>query len=508
MQIFNKKNLGVLTVGIVVGVVICAGLDINRKANSADVQTNTLTNALASPAVDFSQAIEHVASKMGPTVVSIRTEKTEKPRLSRRSPMPGSPFEGDDLFNHFFEDFFGEIPEKEYHRSGLGSGVIIDAKGHILTNEHVIGDVDSITVTLPDGREFKGTLKGTDPRSDLAVVKINAPNLPVAPLGNSDDVKIGQWVVAIGNPFGNLLHNAEPTVTAGVISALHRTLPQTSRRDSDYTDLIQTDAAINPGNSGGPLVNLSGEVIGINVAIFSTSGGYQGIAFAIPINGARRIVDSLIQGKEISYGWIGVSVQNLDENLTKYFGLLSTDGVLVSKVLDEGPAKDAGMKDGDVILSVDGKSIKNVNALLKVIGNTDVGKSVPIQVWRDKKPVNLMAKTAKRPNFDETGAITENKDSDEAIQESNKWRGMTVENIPPMLAQRMGVADKSGVVISQVDDNSPAQEAGLHESDVITAINKKPVANVQDFKDAVKQAKGDSLLRTARGYIVLKEKSE
>ena len=213
------------------------------------------------------------------------------------------------------------MPDRDYKQVGLGSGVIIDSSGYILTNQHVIDQADKIKVTLSDGREFKGEIKGQDARSDLAVIKIVAKDLPAVELGNSEKLRIGEWVVAIGNPFGFALEGAEPTVTVGVISALHRSLGKILSRNRDYTDLLQTDAAINPGNSGGPLVNLKGEVVGINVAIFSTSGGYQGIGFAIPINAAKRIISQLIAGKEVLYGWLGITIQDLTEDMAKYFGL-------------------------------------------------------------------------------------------------------------------------------------------------------------------------------------------
>ena len=232
-------------------------------------------------------AIINVANTTGKAVVSISTEHTAKIGGGKRYyfsyPFGSSPGE-DESFRRFFDDFFGEMPEREYKQIGLGSGVIIDQEGYILTNEHVINDADKIKVTLSDGRDFKGEVKGRDARADLAIIKINASNLPVASLGDSDNLKIGQWMAAIGNPFAFAMQNPEPTVTVGVISALHRSLGRLSSRDSDYNDLIQTDAAINPGNSGGPLVSLKGEVVGINVAIFSTTGGYEGVGFAIPIN--------------------------------------------------------------------------------------------------------------------------------------------------------------------------------------------------------------------------------
>jgi len=293
-------------------------------------------------------AIINVANIAGKAVVSISTEHTQKLRGGGRrffrTPFRSSPFSEDESFRRFFDDFFGEMPDREYKQMGLGSGVIIDGEGYILTNEHVISDADKITVTLPDGREFKGEVKGKDVRSDLAIIKINAKDLPACALGDSDNLKIGQWVVAVGNPFGFALQNPEPTVTAGVISALHRSIGRIAP-NRDYGDLIQTDAAINPGNSGGPLVNLKGEIVGINVAIFSTSGGYEGVGFAIPINNAKKIISFLKEGKKILYGWLGVTVQDLSEDMAKYFGCPDKNGVLVGKVLENSPAQKAGMKD-------------------------------------------------------------------------------------------------------------------------------------------------------------------
>ena len=452
-------------------------------------------------------AVEDVAGRIGPTVVSIATEKTEHSTMSG-SPFHGGPFQ-DEFFNKFFEDFFGEIPEKELKRSGLGSGVIIDKEGYILTNEHVVGGADKITVTLSDGRQFKGTLKGTDPRSDLAVIKIDAPNLPVAALGDSDTLKIGQWVVAIGNPFGHILSNPEPTVTTGVVSALNRSLPRNSRNDSDYSDLIQTDAAINPGNSGGPLVNLSGDIVGINVAIFSTSGGYQGIGFAIPVNNAKRIIQQLIEGKKVAYGWIGVSIQNIDERLAKYFELPASEGVLVAKVLAQGPAEKAGVKDGDIILEADGKKILNMNALLKHIGSAPAGQPVTLTVLRDNKKLEIPVTVQKRPSFDEEGDIITESEAEAAPEEaksSDEWRGLEIKEITPNLARQLRLPETDGVLITEILPESPAEIGGLRQGDIIIEINKKLVKNADDFYKATKNAKGSCLIRVLRGYFVIEEK--
>lgn len=278
----RKITFGILFV--LIGTLIGIGVSI-KLDNFVPVHSQALKQeAPVSGALNIEDAVIKVAATSGRAVVSISTEHIAKLGGGKSFyfgyPFGSSPFGEDEFFRKFFEDFFGEMPRREYKQMGLGSGVIIDKDGYILTNEHVISEADKITVTLPDGREFKGEVKGKDARSDLAVIKIDAHNLPVASLGDSDSLKIGQWVIAIGNPFGFALQNPEPTVTVGVIGALHRTLGRGLSGERDYNDLIQTDAAINPGNSGGPLVNLKGEIVGINVAIFSTSGGYQ----ALPMN--------------------------------------------------------------------------------------------------------------------------------------------------------------------------------------------------------------------------------
>jgi len=449
-------------------------------------------------------AVINVVKTAGRAAVSISTEHTTKVRGGRNyyfsTPFGDSPFSGEgDPFGRFFDDFFGELPDREFKQKGLGSGVIIDADGYILTNEHVVGDADKIKVTLPDGREFKGELKGRDPRSDLAIIKVNARNLPVATLGESDSLQIGQWVVAIGNPFGFAMQNPEPTVTAGVISALHRTLGKVSSRDRDYNDLIQTDAAINPGNSGGPLVNLKGEVVGINVAIFSTSGGYQGIGFAIPINSAKRIISRLIEGKKILYGWLGVTVQDLTEDLAGYFSLPDKKGVLVAKVLKKSPAEKAGVEESDVIKKVGKKEVKTVRELLSAVSRTEVGQKVKLEVIRDNKKVVLSVVIGERP---------EDLDEFTSSAISGGWRGLEVEGLSINNKRRFRIKEEQGVVVIDVERDSPADEAGIIPGDVILAINKKDVKNMSDYEKIVKGLKGDVLIRTVRGYFLLKENED
>ncbi len=449
------------------------------------------------PAIN-EQALENsfvaVAKKVGPAVISISTERTEKvggPRTYFR-------FFGDDelerYFEDFFRDFFGEIPKREYKQRGLGSGFIIDEEGYILTNQHVVQGADKITVTLPDGRRFEAELKGSDVRSDLAVIKIKAHNLPVLKLGNSDEVKIGQWAIAVGNPYGFAVGSAEPTITAGIVSALNRSLPQTHQR-RNYTDLIQTDAAINPGNSGGPLVNLKAEVIGINVAIFSPSGGNLGIGFAIPINAAKDILDRLIAGKKVLYGWLGISIQDLDEELAGYFAISDQQGALVIKVLKASPAEEAGFKEGDVIRRFAGKAVKDVRGFLREVGKIEVGKVVPVEIIREKKPFTLRVKVAERPeDFEQITRVHE-----------LAWRGMEVSKITSDLARRYRIREREGIMVTHVEPDSPASEAGLMPGDVIISINRRRIKDMKDYESAIKDVQGNVLIRTERGFVVLKE---
>ncbi len=452
---------------------------------------------------ELTTAIEDVAAKVGPAVVSIQSEKIQRQQVL--DPLFGSAYE-DQLIDKFFSDFFGSLPEKELKKAGLGSGVIIDPRGFILTNAHVVEDTDKIKVTLADGREFSGTIQGTDSRSDLAVIKIAAENLPVVALEASDHLKIGQWVVAIGYPFGYLLPNTEPAVTTGVISALHRTLPRAAtEQDTDYSDLIQTDAVINPGNSGGPLVNLKGDIIGINVAIFSTSGGYQGIGFAIPSSSAKRIVDKLIEGKQVDYGWIGVSIQDLNESLAEYFNVTNRRGVVISKVLAGTPAAKAGLKEGDVILKVNDKEMKNSGNLTNLIGNTPIGTETKIKILRDDQEKELTVTVAKRPGLEEDISVpVEEEKEEELTSNAIAWRGLTIQDIPPNQIVRT-LTNLQGVMVTDIDTKSAAFIAGVRKGDIIDSINKLPVTNLKEFNTRIKKATGDCLVRTTRGLFVVPE---
>ncbi len=482
-------------VGVTIGVTLTAKLNLILPVHSQEVAVPSFEG------FRMEDAIINVANATGRAVVSISTEHTEKIKGGRkfyfRSPFGTSPFGEEDPFRKYFEDFFGELPDREYKQRGLGSGVIIDSRGYILTNQHVIDEADKITVTLSDGRDFKGVIKGQDLRSDMAIIQIDARNLPVASLGDSDSIKIGQWVVAIGNPFAFAMQNPEPTVTAGVISALHRSLGRTLGRDRDYNDLVQTDAAINPGNSGGPLVNLRGEVVGINVAIFTTSGGYQGVGFAIPINSAKKIIAKLIEGKKIIYGWFGVTVQDLTDELAKYFGLIDKNGALVVSILENSPAQKAGIKESDIIKQFDNKAINNVRELLNAVGIAEVGRKVKVVVMREKKEITLEVEVGERPeNLEEKVS---------AKEPSIKWRGLQVEELTPDIANRLGIEEKKGVVVVDIEPNSPADASGIIPGDVIIEINKQGVKNIPDYQRLTKGLKGDALIKTARGYFLVKK---
>jgi serine protease Do len=497
------KTLG----GVVLGGAVLAGLvgggielwSSNSKPVPQSGGSLASAQAAASEAEALQAAFIRIAEQVGPAVVSISTEQVERMRQHFRvHPF----FFGDEQFEEFFRQFYGDIPDREFRRFGLGSGVIIDERGLILTNEHVIADVEKITVTLADGRELEGTVKGKDPRSDLAVIKIEGKKLPVAKLGDSSTVKTGQWAVALGNPFGLIgagpsvrAMGAEPTLTVGVISALNRQLPRMSRADRDYAGLIQTDAAINPGNSGGPLLNLQGEVIGVNVAILTSSRGFEGVGFAIPINKAKGILNELIEGKQVVYGWLGIQIQDITDDVAEYYGLADREGVLVYQVLPDSPASRSGMKDGDIVKSLNGEPIHHARELVDRVGGMKAGRKVSLGILRDGKPQTLQVEIGERPlDVDAAGAGT-----------AEAWRGLRVGGLSPEQAEQFGLpAGTTGVVVLDVEPDSPADQAGLREGDVINEINRVRIENLSDYRNAVAQVKGNALVRTSRGYVVIK----
>ena len=438
------------------------------------------------------KAFASVARKVSPAVVYVRVEKT----VTQQGPMLrfNSPF-GDEFFRRFFGEpgpRFPQFPQVQPKRQvqSQGSGFIISPDGYVLTNNHVVGDADRVIVKLQDGREFTAKIVGTDPPTDVAVIKIDAKDLPVLELGDSDKIDVGEWVLALGNPFG-LSH----TLTAGIVSAKGRS----SVGITDYEDYIQTDAAINPGNSGGPLIDLTGRVVGINTAIYSRSGGYMGIGFAIPINMAKNIYTQLIEHGNVTRGYLGIGIQDLTPELAKSFGIKDTRGVLISQVMPDTPAEKAGVKQGDVIVSVGGKSVDNAAALRNEIAMTVPGTTLKVEVIRSGQKRSLNVKVDKIPEDQLTPSRSE----------SVKDLGMSVATLNSELSQKYGIEDdESGVVVTGVEQSSPAARAGIREGMLVKEVNGQPVKNVKEFEAALK-AKADKpilfFLKDSRGphYIAI-----
>ena len=496
-------KFGMVTLGSVALLVLVGGR-VELWSSSAKPWmpgTTNVSSAQAAPgeAETLQNSFSRISQQVGPSVVSISTEQIERVKQYFR----GHPFMGQEPFDDLFRQFYGDMPERELRRFGLGSGVIIDERGFILTNEHVVADAEKITVTLSDGREITGVVKGKDVRSDLAVIKIDAKKLTAAPLGDSSTVKTGQWAIALGNPFGLMgaspsarALGAEPTLTVGVISALNRQLPRMTHDDRDYADLIQTDAAINPGNSGGPLLNLQGEVIGINVAILTSSRGFEGIGFAIPVNKAKNILNALIEGKKIVYGWLGIQIQDITEDVADYYHLTDRQGVLVYQVLPDSPASHAGMKDDDIVKSFNGQPIHHSRELIDRVSNTKAGERVTMELLRDGKSQQLQVQIGERPadvELASTGGVAE------------AWRGLQIGSLSPENLERFNLpSGTTGVLILEVKEGSPAEQAGLRAGDVINEVNRVRIENLNDYRGAISQVKDSALVRTNRGYFVVK----
>jgi len=401
-----------------------------------------------------------------------------------------SPFGPNDPFRDFFDRFFKDQMPRDFKQQSLGTGFVIDKEGYIITNNHVVEKADEIKVKLADEREFSAKIIGRDAKTDLALIKIDPDRALVPlPLGDSDKLEVGEWVVAIGNPFG--LGN---TVTAGIVSAKYRQIGAGS-----YDNFIQTDASINPGNSGGPLLNTSGEVIGINAAIFSQSGGSIGIGFAIPVNMAKDLLPQLKKGKVIR-GWLGVMIQKITPEIKEKLKLKDNKGALVADATASGPAEKAGIKRGDVIVSFNGKEVKETADLPYMVASTPVGKVVTVEVIRKGERKSLQVK------------LGELKEEEEApvVSEAKPRLGMTVEEITPEVAKELGLSETGGIVVAQVEENTPAAEAGLSAGDVILEVDQAPMKNVEEFNQKLETYKaGDTILllvkrRGATIFLTLK----
>jgi serine protease Do len=412
-------------------------------------------------------AIVQAAQQVGPAVVSISVVQV---RVVRQQPF-FSPF-GDQFFDDFWGSFFRprEYKEKVY---GIGSGFIINSEGYILTNAHVVNGADQLKVTLTTGDEYEGKLVGMDEVSDLAVIKIDAKNLPTVVLGNSNDLIIGEWAIAIGNPFGYLLDDPNPSVTVGVISALNRDIKREQGQVQIYRKMIQTDAAINPGNSGGPLVDASGEVIGINTFIFTTSRGSEGIGFAIPINRAKTILSDLIKHGGVIPTWIGLRVQEVNSALALNLDLKKAEGVIISDVEEESPAQKAGLKRKDVIFKVDDQRIKNLSDWEDLSYLARADQSLDIGFFRNGKEMHIELSPQTLPTGTSKG--TQSK------------LGMTVTEITSSVARQLGISDPRGVAITGIEKGNVAYRAGLQVGDVIRQIGDHPIPNVEEFEKLISQ---------------------
>ncbi len=433
-----------------------------------------------------------VVEKTSPAVV--RIEATHKEKVSSRGQFPG----GDDFFRQFQIPMPNQRPQIE---RGMGSGVVVDAGGTILTNFHVVDGADKITVAMSDNKTYEAKIVGTDQPSDLAVIKIEAANLPFLNLGNSDSVRVGDIVLAIGNPLG-----IGQTVTAGIISAKGR---RTGLSDGSYEDFLQTDAPINKGNSGGALVNLNGELIGINSQILSggPSGGNIGIAFSIPSNMAKSVMEQLLKDGKVRRGMLGINIQNLTDDTAKALELKETSGILVSGVKRGSAADEADVKRGDIITAINGEKIEDSNVLRNKVAGTLPGTEIKLTVVRDGKDVELTAKLDEFQNDDVKKADREQGDEDNGAepQDQSGKLGLSLQPVTPQIAKQLGLdSDTEGVVVTGVEPNGPAAEAGIDRNDVILEINRKPVNSIADVKSALAGA-GDKpvlMLISRRGQTI------
>jgi len=434
------------------------------------------------------ESFSDLAEMASPAVVNIRTVKTIKGggRVFRHFK---SPFGDEDPMNDFFKKFFGENHPRNFKQRSLGSGFIIDQDGYIVTNNHVIENADKIEVILKDEKEYEAEIIGRDPNTDLALIKIKSEsNLPTLKFGDSNETKIGQWVLAIGNPFG-----LEHTVTAGIVSAKGRIIGS-----GPYDDFIQTDASINPGNSGGPLLNMSGEVIGINTAIIASG---QGIGFAIPVNMAKGIIDQLKNSGEVTRGWLGVGIQDLSPEVAEYYGIEKDKGVLVTEVFPGDPADKAGIRPKDIIVSVNGNPVDSSRDLTRTIADIGVGAVAKIKVLRDGKTKTLKANIAKREDAKLLTKRTPKEHQDEL--------GMRVADLTPEMARRFNIKAGEGIIVVGVASGSKAEESGLRVGDLIKEVNHQPIGTVEDLNkviDSVKDGEPINVFvrRANRGYLVVK----
>ena len=461
-----------IAVGIVIGIVVASDMGWlpNGTAGPEPVLAPLARPVATAPQLPMSggsgKNFVEIAKSVKPAVVNIAATRTGK---AGEGPQ-GSPFD-DPFFRRFFGDELKRDMPKERKEKGQGSGVIVDPSGLIITNNHVVNKADDIRVVLSDKREFKAKLIGTDSKTDIAVIKIEAMGLSPIAWADSDQLEVGEFVLAVGSPFG-----LTQTVTMGIVSAVGRA----SMGIAEYEDFIQTDAAINPGNSGGALVNVRGELVGINTAIFSQSGGNMGIGFAVPSNLAHSIMDQLVRTGKVVRGWLGVSIQELSLELAAQFGITETKGVLVSDVMDDSPAKKAGFERADVIVEFDGKPMDSPTHLRNAVAQTPLGKKVSIKLIRDKKHKALEVTIVEQPKSMTQSGLEE---SEESIAPTGVLSDLEVHELTEELAGRYGIkSSERGVVVTRVKPGSTAEEIGVREGDVVLEVNRKAVTSLKTYE--------------------------
>lgn len=464
--------------GVVLGMILTSHIGLVPPGGALSEQKETKKVDISLPPGNLPSFVE-VARSATPAVVNISTTRV----IRGGEGFPLTPFFEDPFFRRFFGDEFLRpfgVPRERKEQS-LGSGVVVDPEGYIITNNHVISQADEIKVLLANEREFKGKVVGSDPKTDIAIVKIDASDLPTITWGDSSQLQVGEYVLAIGNPFG-----LNQTVTMGIISAVGRAQVGIA----DYEDFIQTDAAINPGNSGGALVNARGELIGINTAIFSRSGGYMGIGFAVPSNMARSVMESLLKSGKVIRGWLGVSIQGVTPQLAKEFGLKEGKGAVVSEVLSGSPADRAGIERGDVIIQYGGRPVDNPSQLRNLVAQTPVGSKVAIRIIRNKKEKVIDVVITEQPKE----VAQDAEETEEGL--SHVLSGVRVSDITPEMSRRLGLSKEDrGVVVTDVESGSIAEESGLRRGDLILEINRESVRSREDYNRIVSQlSEDDSVL--------------
>ena len=498
----NKKRFYlslafILVLGVFVGLVLSSHLDIMTplpaKTQISPKSVDILTQ--------LSEAQSEVAAVATPSVVNISTTRMIKSREETQFDLFDDPF-----FRRFFGDQFPHpnIP-KEHKEQSLGSGVIVSEDGYIVTNNHVIEKAQEIKVLLSNKKDYQAKLIGSDPKTDIAVIKIEAKGLAALQWGDSNRLNVGEIVFAIGNPFG-----LNQTITMGIISAVGRA----NVGIADYEDFIQTDAAINPGNSGGALINAKGELIGINTAILSRTGGYQGIGFAVPSSMAKQVMDSLIKYKKVVRGWLGVSIQEVTSDLAAEFGVKDLKGALVSGVMKGSPAEKAGIKQGDVILQYNGKVIEDTGHLRNMVSQTAIGTTVKVKLFREKKEIDVNVVIAEIPKKLAETSSREEEPDESTDKTSGALAGLVVHELSPELSRRFGFDEnESGVVVLKVAPESKVAEAGIKPGDIILQINQKNITSLEDYKKIASKIKGSDrilllLRRKGQGDLFVTVKPE